>query len=164
MSRKQSGILWSGIDEVSVNDRVYGFSGFVQFKESVASVKLWSEMMRKIEAIVREEKMQDVLDALTKADITGITVYQVMGCGTQRGCTGIVRGQEIYTQIRPKIKFEIVVSDEEWEKRAIDAITSAASTGHYGDGKIFAYDLDTVIRIRTGEHGYDAINTSKVEE
>lgn len=120
--------------------------------------------MRKIEAIIREERLQDVLDALTAAEITGITVYQVMGCGTQRGCTGIVRGQEVYTHLLPKIKLEIVVSDENWEKIAIDAIMSSASTGHYGDGKIFAYDLDTVIRIRTGEQGYDAINSSKVEE
>ena len=120
--------------------------------------------MRKIEAIIREERMQDVLDALTAAEITGITVYQVMGCGTQRGCTGIVRGQEVYTHLLPKIKLEIVVSDENWEKIAIDAIMGSASTGHYGDGKIFAYDLDTVIRIRTGEQGYDAINSSKVEE
>ena len=120
--------------------------------------------MRKIEAIIREERLQDVLDALTAAEITGITVYQVMGCGTQRGCTGIVRGQEVYTHLLPKIKLEIVVSDENWEKIAIAAIMSSASTGHYGDGKIFAYDLDTVIRIRTGEQGYDAINSSKVEE
>lgn len=120
--------------------------------------------MRKIEAIIREERIQDVLDALTAAEITGITVYQVMGCGTQRGCTGIVRGQEIYTHLLPKIKLEIVVSDENWEKIAIDAIMSSASTSHYGDGKIFAYDLDTVIRIRTGERDYDAINSSKVKE
>ena len=120
--------------------------------------------MRKIEAIIREERLQDVLDALTAAEITGITVYQVMGCGTQRGCTGIVRGQEVYTHLLPKIKLEIVVSDENWEKIAIDAIMDSASTGHYGDGKIFAYDLDNVIRIRTGEQGYDAINSSKVEE
>ena len=70
----------------------------------------------------------------------------------------------MYTHLLPKIKLEIVVSDENWEKAAIDAIMSSASTGHYGDGKIFAYDLDTVIRIRTGEQGYDAINSSKVEE
>ena len=113
---------------------------------------------------IDKERLQDVLDALTAAEITGITVYQVLGCGTQRGCTGIVRGQEVYTHLLPKIKLEIVVSDENWEKIAIDAIMSSASTGHYGDGKIFAYDLDTVIRIRTGEQGYDAINSSKVEE
>lgn len=120
--------------------------------------------MRKIEAIIREEKLQDVLDALTAAEITGITVCQVMGCGTQKGCIGIVRGQEVYTQILPKIKLEIVVSDEAWEKTVVDAIMKSANTGNYGDGKIFAYDLDTVIRIRTGERGYDAINGSKVEE
>lgn len=118
--------------------------------------------MRKIEAIIREEKVHDVIDALTEADITGITIYQVMGCGTQHGMTTIVRGKEIITQVHPKIKLEIVVSDEKWEKIAIDTILATAGTGHYGDGKIFAYDLDTVIRIRTGERGYDAINSSKV--
>jgi nitrogen regulatory protein P-II 1 len=120
--------------------------------------------MRKIEAIVREEKMHDVIDALTSAGITGITVYQVMGCGTQHGCTTLVRGKEVTTQILPKIKFEIVVSDEKWEEVVINTIMQAANTGHYGDGKIFAYDLDTVIRIRTGERDYDAINSSKVKE
>ena len=68
--------------------------------------------MRKIEAIIREEKMHDVVDALIQAEITGITVYQVMGCGTQKGMTSIVRGKEVVTQILPKIKLEIVVSDE----------------------------------------------------
>ena len=120
--------------------------------------------MKKIEAIIREEKMQEVLDALIAAEITGITVYQVMGCGTQRGCVAVVRGQKIYTQLLPKIKLEIVVSDEEWEKTAVDAIMKSAYTGHYGDGKIFVSDLDEVIRIRTGERDYEAINDSKVEE
>ena len=117
--------------------------------------------MKKIEAIIREEKMNDVVDALIAAEITGITVYQVMGCGTQRGMKTLVRGREVVTQILPKIKLEIVVSDEKWE---VDTIMRTAGTGHYGDGKIFTYDLDNVIRIRTGEQGYDAINSSKVEE
>ena len=108
--------------------------------------------------------MNDVVDALIAAEITGITVYQVMGCGTQRGMKTLVRGREVVTQILPKIKLEIVVSDEKWEKVAVDTIMRTAGTGHYGDGKIFTYDLDNVIRIRTGEQGYDAINSSKVEE
>ena len=120
--------------------------------------------MKKIEAIIREEKMNDVVDALIAAEITGITVYQVMGCGTQRGMKTLVRGREVVTQILPKIKLEIVVSDEKWEKVAVDTIMRTAGTGHYGDGKIFTYDLDNVIRIRTGEQGYDAINSSNVEE
>lgn len=120
--------------------------------------------MKKIEAIIREEKMNDVVDALIEAKITGITVYQVMGCGTQRGMTTLVRGREVVSQILPKIKLEIVVSDEKWEKIAVDTIMKTAVTGRYGDGKIFTYDLDNVIRIRTGEQGYDAINSSKVEE
>ena len=113
--------------------------------------------MKKIEAIIREEKMQEVLDALIAAEITGITVYQVMGCGTQRGCVGVVRGQKIYTQLLPKIKLEIVVSDEEWEKTAVDAIMKSAYTGHYGDGKIFVYDVRKVVKVRTGEEDMDAL-------
>ena len=82
---------------------------------------------------------------------------------TARLCRCRERTESVYAA-SSKIKFEIVVSDEKWEKIAVDAIRSSAATGHYGDGKIFAYDLDTVIRIRTGETGYDAINSSKMEE
>ena len=95
-------------------------------------------MMIKIDAIVREEKFEDVKQALQDIEVNGITVSQVMGCGAQRGYTEIVRGMEIGIQMRPKIKFEIVVSSEEWEKKTIDAIQKAAYTGEMGDGKIFS--------------------------
>ena len=121
-------------------------------------------MMYKVEAIVREEKLEDIKAALDQIEVNGVTVSQIMGFGVQRGYHSVVRGQEVDVMMQPKIKFEIVVSDEKWEKVAVDAIMSSANTGHYGDGKIFAYDLDTVVRIRTGERGYDAINSSKLEE
>lgn len=113
--------------------------------------------MIKIEAIVRPDKMEDVKDALAMIDVNGITLYQVMGCGSQRGYTKKVRGHSFQMNLIPKIKFEIVVSDEEWARITIDAICNAAYTGEPGDGKIFSYDLDNVVRIRTREIGLTAL-------
>lgn len=117
--------------------------------------------MIKIEAIVREDKFEDVKQALQDIDVHGITVYQVMGCGTQKGYVEYVRGQEVDINMLPKVKFEIVVSSEDWEKKTIDAIQKAAYTGNPGDGKIFSYDIKTAVRIRTKETGYDAIQPEK---
>ncbi|MDR1160274.1 MAG: P-II family nitrogen regulator [Syntrophomonadaceae bacterium] len=114
--------------------------------------------MIKIEAIIREEKMEDVKEALSEIEVNGITVYQVMGCGMQKGYKEVIRGSEILVTMLPKIKFEIVVSNEEWAEKTIEAIKKAAYTGNFGDGKIFTYDLASVVRIRTGETGADAIN------
>ena len=83
-------------------------------------------MLIKVEAIVREEKFEDVKDALSKIQVNGITVSQVMGCGAQRGYKEIVRGSEVDLFLQPKIKFEIVVSSEEWEKKVITAIQESA--------------------------------------
>lgn len=113
--------------------------------------------MKKIEAIVRQEKYIDLQEALNEIDVHGITVYQVMGCGHQKGYTHVVRGNKVEINMLPKVKFEIVVSTEEWVKKTVDVIQKVAYTGNVGDGKIFIYDLDDVIRIRTGEHGIDAI-------
>ena len=118
-------------------------------------------MMIKIDAIVREEKFEYVKQALQDIEVNGITVSQVMGCGAQRGYTEIVRGMEIGIQMRPKIKFEIVVSSEEWEKKTIDAIQKAAYTGEMGDGKIFSYEIRSALKIRTKETGYDAIQVTE---
>ena len=118
-------------------------------------------MMIKIDAIVREEKFEDVKQVLQDIEVNGITVSQVMGCGAQRGYTEIVRGMEIGIQMRPKIKFEIVVSSEEWEKKTIDAIQKAAYTGEMGDGKIFSYEIRSALKIRTKETGYDAIQVTE---
>ena len=114
--------------------------------------------MIKVEAIVREERLEDVKAALHAVEVTGITVFQVMGCGVQKGYTEVIRGQEVGYSLHPKVKFEIVVSSEEWEAKTIRAIQQAACTGHVGDGKIFSYDLRSVMRVRTQETGYDAIN------
>ncbi|MDR3275190.1 MAG: P-II family nitrogen regulator [Endomicrobium sp.] len=114
--------------------------------------------MIKIEAIVREEKLEDIKEALNKVEVNGITVSQVMGCGKQKGYKELVRGTEIDIIMLPKIKFEIIVSSEEWEQKTIKAIQEAAYTGNPGDGKIFSYDLRTVTRVRTKEVGTAAIN------
>ena len=82
-----------------------------------------------------------------------------MGCGTQRGYKEVVRGAEIDIYLKPKVKFEIVVSSEEWEKKVIDAIQAAAYTGDVGDGKIFSYEIRSAMRIRTKETGYDALQS-----
>ena len=107
--------------------------------------------MIKVEAIVREEVFEDVKEALNAIDVNGITVSQVMGCGAQRGYKKRVRGTEVDVMMQPKIKFEIVVSSEEWEKATIDAIQKAAFTGEVGDGKIFSYEIRTATKIRTRE-------------
>ena len=96
-------------------------------------------MMIKVEAFVREEKFEDVKAALNDMGVNGLTVSQVMGCGVQRGYKEIVRGMQVDMQMQPKLKFEIVVSSEEWERKTIEAIRKAAYTGETGDGKIFSY-------------------------
>ena len=114
-------------------------------------------MLIKINAIVREEKFEDVKEALNKIGVNGITVSQVMGCGAQKGFTEVVRGTRVDMLMRPKIKFEIVVSSEEWERKTIEAIQKAAYTGEVGDGKIFSYEVRNVVKIRTGERDVDAL-------
>ena len=113
--------------------------------------------MIKINAIVREEKYEEIKDALSAMNVHGITVSQVMGCGVQKGYASMVRGNHVDVNMLPKIKFEIVVSSEEWMDRVVNKIREIAFTGNNGDGKIFVYDLRDVVRIRTNEHGKDAI-------
>jgi len=114
--------------------------------------------MIKVEAYIREEKLEDVKEALNKIEVTGLSVFQVMGCGVQKGYTEQVRGQKVDFYLQPKVKFEIVVSTEEWERKTIKAIQESAFTGNVGDGKIISYDLRSVMRIRTQETGTAAIN------
>ena len=118
-------------------------------------------MMIKIDAFIREEKFEDVKAALNAIGVNGMTVSQVMGCGIQRGYKEIVRGMQVDMQMQPKIKFEIVVSSEEWEENTINAIQEAAFTGETGDGKIFSYEIRTAQKIRTKETGYDAIQATE---
>ena len=118
-------------------------------------------MMIKIDAFIREEKFEDVKAALNAIGVNGMTVSQVMGCGIQRGYKEIVRGMQVDMQMQPKIKFEIVVSSEEWEEKTINAIQEAAFTGETGDGKIFSYEIRTAQKIRTKETGYDAMQATE---
>lgn len=120
--------------------------------------------MIKVEAIVREEKLEDVKEALQKIQVRGMTVSQVMGCGTQMGYTENIRGNKVMVNMLPKIKFEIIVSSEEWEKKTIDAIREAARTGSVGDGKIISYEIKNAVRIRTGEDGTDAIQPGAIDD
>lgn len=114
-------------------------------------------MLIKIEAIINEEKFEEVKDALNEIHVNGITVSQVMGCGTQHGFKRFVRGSEVEITLLPKIKLEIVVSSEKWEQKVIQTIREAAYTGNVGDGKIFSYEIRTATKIRTNETAKYAI-------
>jgi nitrogen regulatory protein P-II 1 len=112
--------------------------------------------MKKIEAIIRPNKLEDVKDALHAIDISGITITQVMGCGKQKGWKEYYRGTEITLNVLQKIKLEMVVSDDKVDK-TIDTIIDVARTGEVGDGKIFISNVEDAIRIRTGEKGEIAL-------
>ncbi|MHB8623348.1 MAG: P-II family nitrogen regulator [Sulfuricaulis sp.] len=112
--------------------------------------------MKKIEAIIKPFKLEDVREALSEAGATGLTVTEVKGFGRQKGHTELYRGAEYVVDFLPKVKIELVVTADMLD-RCIEAITNAARTGKIGDGKIFATTVEQVIRIRTGEHGSDAI-------
>ena len=112
--------------------------------------------MKKIEAIIKPFKLEEVKVNLGVAGIQGLTVMEVKGLGRQKGHTELYRGAEYIVDFLPKVKIEIVVSDDDLNK-AIECIQSAAKTGRIGDGKIFVSELEQVIRIRTGETGEKAI-------
>ncbi|WP_440210450.1 nitrogen regulatory protein P-II [Actinobacillus pleuropneumoniae] len=112
--------------------------------------------MKKIEAIIKPFKLDDVREALTDAGITGMTVTEAKGFGRQKGHTELYRGAEYAIDFLPKIKLEIVVADDQVDT-CIEAIIDTAQTGKIGDGKIFIYDVERVIRIRTGEENEDAL-------
>lgn len=114
--------------------------------------------MKKIDAFIRPEKLEDIKEALIKtSEINGITISQVMGCGNQKGWTEIVRGSEIEVFFRPKLKIEIVVTDDQVDK-IIDVICEMGHTGEVGDGKIFVTNVEEAVRIRTREKGLIAIS------
>ncbi|MFA6543441.1 MAG: P-II family nitrogen regulator [Limisphaerales bacterium] len=112
--------------------------------------------MRKIEAIIKPFKLEDVKEALTSAGIEGMTVIEVRGFGRQKGHTEIYRGSEYTVDFLPKLKLEIVVADGN-AQTAVKAIVSAAKTGKIGDGKVFVSPVESVVRIRTGETGDQAV-------
>lgn len=112
--------------------------------------------MKKIEAIIRHFKLEDIKSALTDCGVEGMTITEVKGFGRQKGHTEMYRGNEYAIDFVPKVKVEVVVP-EETMKSVIDTIMDKAQTGQMGDGKIFVTDLQEVIRIRTGETGKDAV-------
>ena len=112
--------------------------------------------MKKIEAIIKPFKLEEVKESLGEAGIQGLTVSEVKGFGRQKGHTELYRGAEYIVDFLPKVKIEIVVAESEVNK-AVDAIQQSAHTGRIGDGKIFVMNLDSAIRIRTGESGEQAI-------
>lgn len=112
--------------------------------------------MKKIEAIIKPFKLDEVKEALHEVGLSGITVIEAKGFGRQKGHTELYRGAEYVVDFLPKVKIEIILSDDLLD-RAIEAIQTAAKTGRIGDGKIFISNIEDAIRIRTGETGEDAI-------
>ena len=112
--------------------------------------------MKKIEAIIKPFKLDDVREALSEIGITGMTVTEVKGFGRQKGHTELYRGAEYVVDFLPKVRLDLVVREDQVE-RAIEAISKSARTGKIGDGKIFVYPVEQVVRIRTGETGPDAV-------
>ena len=112
--------------------------------------------MKKIEAIIRPFKTEDVKTALHDAGIKGMTVLEVKGFGRQKGHAEIYRGAEYAVDFLPKVKIAVAVADEE-APAVVERILTAAGTGKFGDGKVFVYDLEEVVRIRTGERGPQAL-------
>lgn len=112
--------------------------------------------MKKVEAIIRPFRIDDVREALAEIGVKGMTLTEVKGYGRQKGHTELYRGSEYQIDFLPKIKLEVVVADTVAEK-VIEAIMIAARTGQVGDGKIFVYSVDDVIRVRTGESGEEAL-------
>ena len=110
-----------------------------------------------IVAIIKPFKLDDVREALTEAGVSGVTATEVKGFGRQKGHTELYRGAEYVVDMLPKLKLEIAVTDEQVDV-VVEAIVKAAGTGRIGDGKIFVYQLDQVVRIRTGELDADALN------
>ena len=112
--------------------------------------------MKRITAIIKPFKLDEVREAMAVVGITGLTVTEVKGFGRQKGHTELYRGAEYAVDFLPKVKIEVIVTDDA-SQRTIDAIVGAARTGKIGDGKIFVTNVDGVVRIRTGETGADAV-------
>lgn len=112
--------------------------------------------MKKIEAIIRPGKLEDIKEALNKFNVHGLTISQVMGCGLQKGRKEYYRGTEVTLNLLPKIKLEVITNDSNVEG-IIKLISDEARTGEVGDGKIFVYNVEDVVKIRTGERGESAI-------
>lgn len=127
-----------------------------KFVISVTILKNMEIIMKKIEAVIKPFKLEDVKDALAEIGITGMTVSEVKGYGRQKGHSELYRGAEYVVDFLPKIKMEMIVSDESLDQ-VTETIVKAARTGKIGDGKIFVSDVEKIIRIRTGETDNEAI-------
>jgi nitrogen regulatory protein P-II 2 len=125
-------------------------------RASVFNSPMESSRMKLITAIIKPFKLDDVREALSDIGVQGITVTEVKGFGRQKGHTELYRGAEYVVDFLPKVKIEVAVTDD-MSDAVIEAISKAANTGKIGDGKVFVFDLEQVIRIRTGESGGDAI-------
>lgn len=112
--------------------------------------------MKRIAAVVRPEKLEPLKKALFQAKISGMTIYQVHGCGNQHGWKEYFRGSEVFLNMIPKVKFEIIVEDSRVDE-IVDVIVDVARTGEVGDGKIFISSIDSVVRVRTGEKDEAAV-------
>lgn len=112
--------------------------------------------MKKIEAVIRPFRIDDVREALAEIGVKGMTLTEVKGYGRQKGHTEVYRGSEYQIDFLPKIKLEVVVADKLADD-AVNVIVKAAKTGQVGDGKIFVYDVEDAVRVRTGESGEDAL-------
>ena len=112
--------------------------------------------MKRIAAVVRPEKLEPLKEALFQAKISGMTIYQVHGCGNQHGWKEYFRGSEVFLNMSPKVKFEIIVEDSRVDE-IVDVIVNVARTGEVGDGKIFISSIDSVVRVRTGEKDEAAV-------
>lgn len=112
--------------------------------------------MKKVEAVIKPHMLDEVKDALGAIGVAGLTVYEVKGFGRQKGHTEVYRGAEYQVDFVPKVKVEVVVDDEVSHK-VEEAIVAAARTGQIGDGKVFTYDCERAVRIRTGESGPEAL-------
>ncbi len=112
--------------------------------------------VKKIEAIIKSHKLEDVKNALAQCGVAGLTAYEVKGYGRQMGHTEIYRGAEYTVEFRPKVKIEVVVGDD-LAPKVEEAIIESARTGKIGDGKVFTYDCEGAVRIRTGERGPEAL-------
>jgi nitrogen regulatory protein P-II 1 len=112
--------------------------------------------MKRIAAVVRPEKLEPLKEALFQAKISGMTIYQVHGCGNQHGWKEYFRGSEVFLNMIPKVKFEIIVEDSRVDE-IVNVIVDVARTGEVGDGKIFISSIDSVVRVRTGEKDEAAV-------
>ena len=128
----------------------------VEVESYVAPTPGSQPKMTKIVVVFKEQKLQDFIQAMEAIDVTGITITHVLGCGMQNGQRHYYRGTTIEMNLLPKVKAEIVVCAVP-VNTVVDAARSALYTGHYGDGKLFIYPIENVVKVRTGEQGYDAL-------